>query len=80
MIRAALDRRAASSFHGEHFDYDDVAFYSGTEMGPLMPVQSPPPIWVVSNPRLRRRRLGRDDGAARSSPPAGASSATATAG
>jgi alkanesulfonate monooxygenase SsuD/methylene tetrahydromethanopterin reductase-like flavin-dependent oxidoreductase (luciferase family) len=22
-------------------------------MGPLMPVQSPPPIWVVSNPRLR---------------------------
>ena len=40
------------SFHGEHFDYDDVAFYSGTELGPLMPVQSPPPIWVVSNPRL----------------------------
>ena len=39
-------------FHGEHFDYDDVAFYSGTELGPLMPVQSPPPIWVVSNPRL----------------------------
>jgi alkanesulfonate monooxygenase SsuD/methylene tetrahydromethanopterin reductase-like flavin-dependent oxidoreductase (luciferase family) len=34
-------------------------------MGPLMPVQQPPPIWVVSNPRLRgdappdviRRRL-----------------------
>jgi alkanesulfonate monooxygenase SsuD/methylene tetrahydromethanopterin reductase-like flavin-dependent oxidoreductase (luciferase family) len=39
-------------FRGEHFDYDDVAFYSGTELGPLMPVQSPPPIWVVSNPRL----------------------------
>jgi alkanesulfonate monooxygenase SsuD/methylene tetrahydromethanopterin reductase-like flavin-dependent oxidoreductase (luciferase family) len=41
------------TFHGEHFGYDDVTFYSGTEMGPLMPVQSPPPIWVVSNPRLK---------------------------
>jgi alkanesulfonate monooxygenase SsuD/methylene tetrahydromethanopterin reductase-like flavin-dependent oxidoreductase (luciferase family) len=41
------------TFHGEHFDYDDVSFSSGTEMGPLMPVQTPPPIWVVSNPRLK---------------------------
>jgi alkanesulfonate monooxygenase SsuD/methylene tetrahydromethanopterin reductase-like flavin-dependent oxidoreductase (luciferase family) len=41
-----------TSFQGEHFRYDDVSFYSGTEMGPLMPVQTPPPIWVVSNPRL----------------------------
>jgi alkanesulfonate monooxygenase SsuD/methylene tetrahydromethanopterin reductase-like flavin-dependent oxidoreductase (luciferase family) len=55
------------SFQGEHFTYDDVSFYSGTEMGPLMPVQSPPPIWVVSNIRLlgdlevevANRRLGR---------------------
>jgi alkanesulfonate monooxygenase SsuD/methylene tetrahydromethanopterin reductase-like flavin-dependent oxidoreductase (luciferase family) len=53
------------TFHGRYFDYDEVAFHSGTEMGPLMPVQEPPPIWVVSNPRLRgdappdviRRRL-----------------------
>jgi alkanesulfonate monooxygenase SsuD/methylene tetrahydromethanopterin reductase-like flavin-dependent oxidoreductase (luciferase family) len=37
---------------GRHFRYDDIAFFSGTELGPLMPVQSPPPIWVVSNPRL----------------------------
>ncbi|MGD9714543.1 MAG: LLM class flavin-dependent oxidoreductase [Thermomicrobiales bacterium] len=36
----------------EFFKYDDISFYSGTEMGPMMPVQSPPPIWVVSNPRL----------------------------
>lgn len=41
-----------ADFHGTYFDYDDVSFYSGTEMGPLMPVQQPPPIWVVSNPRL----------------------------
>jgi alkanesulfonate monooxygenase SsuD/methylene tetrahydromethanopterin reductase-like flavin-dependent oxidoreductase (luciferase family) len=39
-------------FHGEHFDYDNIAFSSGTEMKPLKPIQSPPPIWVVSNPRL----------------------------
>jgi alkanesulfonate monooxygenase SsuD/methylene tetrahydromethanopterin reductase-like flavin-dependent oxidoreductase (luciferase family) len=53
------------TFHGRHFDYDDISFYSGTEMGPLMPLQTPPPMWVVSNPRLKgdaapevmRRRL-----------------------
>ena len=41
-----------TNFHGEHYAFDDVAFTSGTEMGPLMPLQTPPPIWVVSNPRL----------------------------
>jgi alkanesulfonate monooxygenase SsuD/methylene tetrahydromethanopterin reductase-like flavin-dependent oxidoreductase (luciferase family) len=39
-------------FDGTYFNYDDVSFYSGTEMGPLMPLQQPPPMWVVSNPRL----------------------------
>jgi alkanesulfonate monooxygenase SsuD/methylene tetrahydromethanopterin reductase-like flavin-dependent oxidoreductase (luciferase family) len=39
-------------FHGRFFDYDKISFYSGTEMAPLAPVQTPPPIWVVSNPRL----------------------------
>jgi alkanesulfonate monooxygenase SsuD/methylene tetrahydromethanopterin reductase-like flavin-dependent oxidoreductase (luciferase family) len=42
-----------TDFHGTFLDYDDVSFFSGTEMAPLMPVQSPPPIWVVSNPRLK---------------------------
>ena len=41
-----------ADFHGTYFDYDNVSFYSGTEMAPLMPVQQPPPMWVVSNPRL----------------------------
>jgi alkanesulfonate monooxygenase SsuD/methylene tetrahydromethanopterin reductase-like flavin-dependent oxidoreductase (luciferase family) len=41
------------TLHGEHFTYDDVSFFSGTEQGPLMPAQAPPPIWVVSNPRLK---------------------------
>jgi len=53
------------TFHGRYYDYEDVSFYSGTEMGPLMALQKPPPIWVVSNPRLKgdappeemRRRL-----------------------
>jgi len=53
------------TFHGRYFDYDDISFYSGTEMGPLGPLQEPPPMWIVSNPRLKgdaapkvmRRRL-----------------------
>lgn len=44
--------RGKTSFKGETYKYDDVAFYSGTEMGPLMPIQQPPPFWIVSNPRL----------------------------
>jgi alkanesulfonate monooxygenase SsuD/methylene tetrahydromethanopterin reductase-like flavin-dependent oxidoreductase (luciferase family) len=36
---------------GEHLHYDDVAFSSGTEVEPLGPVR-PPPIWIVSNPRI----------------------------
>jgi alkanesulfonate monooxygenase SsuD/methylene tetrahydromethanopterin reductase-like flavin-dependent oxidoreductase (luciferase family) len=38
--------------HGATYDYDAIGFYSGTEMGPLMPIQRPPPFWIVSNPRL----------------------------
>ena len=61
----ALWTEGQVTFHGEFFDYDEVSFYSGTEMGPLVPLQSPPPIWIVSNPRLKgdappevmRRRL-----------------------
>lgn len=41
-----------TSFTGEFFDYEDVSFYSGTEMSPLQPIQTPPPMWIVSNPRL----------------------------
>jgi alkanesulfonate monooxygenase SsuD/methylene tetrahydromethanopterin reductase-like flavin-dependent oxidoreductase (luciferase family) len=41
-----------TSFKGETYQYDDVSFFSGTEMSPLMPIQQPPPFWIVSNPRL----------------------------
>lgn len=44
--------RGVANFTGDHYSYQDVSFYSGTERGPLMPVQTPPPIWIVSNPRL----------------------------
>jgi alkanesulfonate monooxygenase SsuD/methylene tetrahydromethanopterin reductase-like flavin-dependent oxidoreductase (luciferase family) len=40
------------TFHGEHFALDDVAFYTGMEPAPLLPVQQPPPIWVVANPSI----------------------------
>jgi alkanesulfonate monooxygenase SsuD/methylene tetrahydromethanopterin reductase-like flavin-dependent oxidoreductase (luciferase family) len=40
------------TFEGRHFRYHDIAFHSGTEMAALRPLQSPPPIWVISNPRL----------------------------
>ncbi len=42
------------SFEGQFFQYDDISFSSGVEMGPLMPLQTPPPMWIVSNPRLIR--------------------------
>ena len=63
---------------GRFFDYEDVGFYSGTEMGPLLPVQQPPPIWVVSNPRLKGDAPA--DVMQRRLEAAGGSSATATAG
>jgi alkanesulfonate monooxygenase SsuD/methylene tetrahydromethanopterin reductase-like flavin-dependent oxidoreductase (luciferase family) len=47
-----LWRTGKVDFHGQYFDYNDISFHSGTEMAPLGPVQTPPPIWVVSNPRL----------------------------
>lgn len=44
----------AVDVRGEFFTYEGVGFSSGVEMGPLMPVQTPPPMWIVSNPRLIR--------------------------
>jgi alkanesulfonate monooxygenase SsuD/methylene tetrahydromethanopterin reductase-like flavin-dependent oxidoreductase (luciferase family) len=52
-VLRALWTEGRVDFHGSYFDYGDISFSSGTEMGPLMPIQTPPPIWVVSNPRLK---------------------------
>jgi alkanesulfonate monooxygenase SsuD/methylene tetrahydromethanopterin reductase-like flavin-dependent oxidoreductase (luciferase family) len=51
-VLRTLWRDGSVTHHGEFFHFDQVGFYSGTEMGPLQPAQKPPPIWVVSNPRL----------------------------
>jgi alkanesulfonate monooxygenase SsuD/methylene tetrahydromethanopterin reductase-like flavin-dependent oxidoreductase (luciferase family) len=50
----ALWTDGAVTLDGEFYRYDDVSFSSGTEMAPLQPIQKPPPIWIVSNPRLVR--------------------------
>jgi alkanesulfonate monooxygenase SsuD/methylene tetrahydromethanopterin reductase-like flavin-dependent oxidoreductase (luciferase family) len=51
IIRALMtDGRV--TFAGEHFLLFDVRFDTGTEPAPLLPVQRPPPIWVVSNPAI----------------------------
>ena len=47
-----LFRTGKTNFKGKYYSYDDVEFHSGTEMAPLRPLQTPPPIWIVSNPRL----------------------------
>lgn len=47
-----LFRDGKTSFSGKYFDYDDVAFHSGTEMAPLKPLQKQMPVWIISNPRL----------------------------
>ncbi len=51
-IVRALWRDGRVDFDGEFFTYEDIAFHSGTEMAPLQPLQTPPPTWIVSNPRL----------------------------
>jgi alkanesulfonate monooxygenase SsuD/methylene tetrahydromethanopterin reductase-like flavin-dependent oxidoreductase (luciferase family) len=51
-VLGELFRTGATNFKGKYFNYDNVAFHSGTEMQPLRPLQNPPPIWIVSNPRL----------------------------
>jgi len=51
-ILRQLWQQGEVTHHGQTYDFEKVSFYSGTEMGPLRPVQTPPPIWVVSNPRL----------------------------
>ena len=59
-------RRADVTFHGEFFDYDDVSFFSGTEMGPLMPVQTAAADLGRLEPAAQGRRpAGRDRAPAR---------------
>ena len=47
------------SHRGEQFVLDDVAFSTGVEPQPLLPVQKPPPIWVVANPSIAAAKARR---------------------
>jgi alkanesulfonate monooxygenase SsuD/methylene tetrahydromethanopterin reductase-like flavin-dependent oxidoreductase (luciferase family) len=66
-VLRSLWTEGSVNYKGKYYTYEDVAFYSGTEMAPLTPIQKPPPTWVVSNIRLTgdlqedvaRRRLER---------------------
>jgi len=51
-VLRSLWTEGSVNHHGRHYAFDDVSFFSGTEMAPLAPLQQPPPMWVVSNIRL----------------------------
>ena len=51
-VLRALWTEGRVDFAGRHFSYDGIAFHSGTEPAPLLPIQRPPPMWIVSNPRM----------------------------
>ena len=51
-VLRSLWTQGSVTHHGRHYAFDDVSFFSGTEMAPLAPLQKPPPMWVVSNIRL----------------------------
>lgn len=40
------------SLDGEFYNYDDIEFHSGPELEHVQPVQQPPPMHIISNPRL----------------------------
>ena len=52
-IARELMTNGTVNFKGKHHHLEDVAFYTGTELGPMLPIQRPPPILVVSNPRIK---------------------------
>lgn len=51
-IVRALMSEGRVTYAGEHFSLEDVAFFTGTEPAPLLPVQKPPPIWIIANPSI----------------------------
>jgi alkanesulfonate monooxygenase SsuD/methylene tetrahydromethanopterin reductase-like flavin-dependent oxidoreductase (luciferase family) len=64
IIRALLTEGRVT-FAGDHFTLDEVAFHTGTEPEPLLPVQTPPPLWVVANPSIGASAEKRSSRAAR---------------
>lgn len=64
-IVRALMTDGRVDFAGEHFMLADVAFHTGMEPEPLLPVQRPPRLWVVANPSIGASRERRSSAAAR---------------
>jgi alkanesulfonate monooxygenase SsuD/methylene tetrahydromethanopterin reductase-like flavin-dependent oxidoreductase (luciferase family) len=64
VILRALLTDGRVSFAGEHFELDD-AFSTGMEPDPLLPIQQPPPVWVVANPSIGAAEARRVSRAAR---------------
>ena len=55
-----------TSFQGEHYAFDRVSFYSGTEMGPLAPgADAATDLGGQQSPADRRHQAGGQDGARR---------------
>ncbi len=42
-----------ANFSGKHHHLENIGFYSGSELGPMLPIQQPPPILIASNPRIK---------------------------
>ena len=55
--------KGSVTLHGEHFTYDDVSFFSGTEQGPLMPAQTAAADLGRVQSAPQGRRSARRDGA-----------------
>ncbi|MFN8222192.1 MAG: LLM class flavin-dependent oxidoreductase [Gaiellales bacterium] len=63
-ILRQLFETGSATFHGKHFDLDDVGFTTGLEPVPLTPARRPP-IWVVANPSIGRAQAADPSRAAR---------------
>lgn len=63
VVRSLLATGRAS-FAGDHVRLEDVAFSTGTEPAPLLPVRTPP-VWVVANPAIGKAKAGNVSRAAR---------------
>lgn len=51
-VLRALMTSGRVTLSGRHLTLEDVAFYTGTEPEPLLPVRRPPPIFIVANPSI----------------------------
>lgn len=51
-VMRQLWREGKVTYSGEHFQFEDISFESGSERVPFRPVQDDPPVIIASNPGL----------------------------